>query len=158
MIHYKLKKKETMNRISLLAFILLTSFAANAQTVEEDSKTIIDREFMRELLTNCGVLLGLFLVTAFFLSMMRTYLDSRLKNRLIDKGASESVVTQLLQPMKNESKLEPLKWFSILAGIGLGLALIDAFKPLGIHSLAIMAFSLAAGFLCYYFLSKRTEK
>ncbi len=89
---------------------------------------------------------------------MRSYLDNRLKNKLIDKGASENVVTQLLQPMKNESKLEPLKWFSILSAIGLGLALVDAFKPLGIHSLAIMAFSLAAGFLGYFFLSKRTEK
>jgi hypothetical protein len=147
-----------MNRISFFAFMMLTSLGAYAQNAEEDSKAIIDKDFMRELLTNCAVLLGLFLVSSFFLSIFKSHLDSRLKNKLIDKGASENVVTQLLQPLKSESKLEPLKWFAILSSIGLGLALIGAFKPLGIHSLAIMAFSLAAGFLAYYFLSKKAEK
>lgn len=147
-----------MKKITTIATIMLASFAANAQNVQNDSGVIIDRDFMRELLTNSGVLLGLFLITTFFLTLFRTYLDSKLKNKLIDKGASENVVTQLLQPLKKDSKLEPLKWFSILAGIGLGLALIDAFKPLGIHSLAIMSFSLAAGFLAYYFFSKKAEQ
>jgi hypothetical protein len=145
-----------MKRITTIAAIMLASFAANAQIVQDD-KAIIDKDFMRELLTNCGVLLGLFLISTFFLTLFRTYLDSKLKNKLIDKGASENVVTQLLQPLKKDSKLEPLKWFSILAGIGLGLSLIGAFQPLGIHSLAIMSFSLAAGFLAYYFFSKKVE-
>ena len=146
-----------MKRIATITIIMLASFAANAQNSPDDSR-IIDKDFMRELLTNSGILLGLFLVTTFFLTLFRTFLDSRLKNKLIDKGASENVVTQLLQPLKNDSKLEPLKWFSILAGIGLGLALIGAFQPLGIHSLAIMSFSLAAGFLAYYFFSKKAGK
>jgi hypothetical protein len=146
-----------MKRIATITTVMLASFAVNAQNSPDDAR-IIDKDFMRELLTNSGILLGLFLVTTFFLTLFRTFLDSRLKNKLIDKGASENVVTQLLQPLKNDSKLEPLKWFSILAGIGLGLALIGAFQPLGIHSLAIMSFSLAAGFLAYYFFSKKVEK
>lgn len=147
-----------MKRITTIATIMLTSFAVHAQNVQEESKAIIDKDFMRELLTNCGVLIGIFLFTSFFLTIIRSAFDSKLKNKLIDKGASENVVNQLLQPLKKESKLEPLKWFSILAGIGLGLALIGAFQPLGIHSLAIMAFSLAAGFLAYYFFSKKAEQ
>jgi hypothetical protein len=143
-----------MKRTITIATVMLASFAANAQ---EESKAIIDKDFMRELLTNSGVLIGIFLFTTFFLTIIRSFLDSRLKNKLIDKGASENVVNQLLQPLKKESKLEPLKWFSILSGIGLGLALIGAFQPLGIHSLAIMSFSLAAGFLAYYFFSKKAE-
>jgi len=138
-----------MKKITTIATIMLASFAAHAQNVQEESKAIIDKDFMRELLTNCGVLIGIFLFTSFFLTIIRSALDSRLKNKLIDKGASENVVNQLL---------EPLKWFSILAGIGLGLALIGAFQPLGIHSLAIMSFSLAAGFLAYYFFSKKAEQ
>jgi|ERR1035438_643446 hypothetical protein len=144
-----------MKRITTIAAITLASFAANAQ---EESKAIIDKDFMRELLTNSGVLIGIFLFTTFFLTIIRSVLDSRLKNKLIDKGASENVVNQLLQPLKKDSKLEPLKWFSVLSGIGLGLALIGAFQPLGIHSLAIMSFSLAAGFLAYYFFSKKSEQ
>lgn len=147
-----------MKRITTLATIMLAAFAANAQNVQDESKAIIDKDFMRELLTNSGVLVGIFLFTTFFLTIIRSFLDSRLKNKLIDKGASENVVNQLLQPLKKDSKLEPLKWFSILSGIGLGLALIGAFQPLGIHSLAIMSFSLAAGFLAYYFFSKKSEQ
>jgi hypothetical protein len=151
-----------MKRITTIAAIMLLTFAAHAQAfaqnVTDDPKVIIDREFMRELLTNSGVLLGIFLFTTFFLTIIRSFLDSKLKNKLIDKGASENVVNQLLQPLNKDSKLEPLKWFSILSGIGLGLALIGAFQPLGIHSLAIMAFSLAAGFLAYYFFTKKAEK
>ena len=147
-----------MKKLTTVATILLASFAANAQNVQDDPKAIIDKDFMRELLTNSGVLIGIFLFTTFFLTIIRSFLDSRLKNKLIDKGASENVVNQLLQPLKKDSKLEPLKWFSILSGIGLGLALIGAFQPLGIHSLAIMSFSLAAGFLAYYFFSKKSEQ
>jgi hypothetical protein len=147
-----------MKKIITSALMLSVSFTIYAQNVPEDSKTIIDKDFMRELLTESGVLLGIFIFTTFFLTIIRSALDSRLKNKLIDKGASENVVTQLLQPLKTDSKLEPLKWFSILAGIGLGLALIDAFQPLGIHSLAIMSFSLAAAFLAYYFFTKKTDK
>jgi hypothetical protein len=146
-----------MKKITTIATIMLASLAAHAQNVQDDSKAIIDKDFMRELLTNSGVLIGIFLFTTFFLTIIRSFLDSRLKNKLIDKGASENVVNQLLQPLKKDSKLEPLKWFSILSGIGLGLALIGAFQPLGIHSLAIMSFSLAAGFLAYYFFSKKAE-
>jgi hypothetical protein len=147
-----------MKKITTSAIMILVSFATYAQNVPEDSKTIIDRDFMKELLTESGILLGIFIFTTFILTIVRTALDSRLKNKLIDKGASENIVSQLLQPLKTDSKLEPLKWFSILAGIGLGLALIDAFQPLGIHSLAIMAFSLAAGFLAYYFFTRKVEK
>src|ERR1700734_3573887 len=121
-----------MKKITAFAIMVLANFSIYAQNGPEDTKTIIDRDFMRELLTESGVLLGIFIFTTFFLTIIRAALDSRLKNKLIDKGASENVVTQLLQPLKTDSKLEPLKWFSILAGIGLGLALIDAFQPLGI--------------------------
>ena len=144
-----------MKRISTLVVIMLASFAAHAQT---DPNVIIDKNFMNDLIQISGVLIGIFLFTTFFLAIIRSFLDSKIKNRLIEKGASENIVSQLLQPIKKDSKLEPLKWFSILAGIGLGLALIDVFQPLGIHSLAIMSFSLAASFLGYYFFSKGVEK
>lgn len=147
-----------MKKITSFASLLFFSMGAFAQNNAEAPRPIIDNDFMRELLTTSGVLIGLFLVSSFFLNLIRSFLDGKLKGRLIERGASEDVVNQLLQPLKTESKLEPLKWFSILAGIGLGLLLIDAFQPLGIHSLAIMAFSLAAGFLSYYLLTKKAEK
>jgi hypothetical protein len=147
-----------MKRITILATLFLVTVAAQAQNAPEESKAIIDSGFMRELLSTTGALIAVFLVSTFFLTLIRTYLDSKLKNKLIDKGATEDTVAQLLQPLKKDSKMEPLKWFSILAGIGIGLTFINLSQPLGLHSLAIMAFSLAASFLGYYFFNKKAEK
>ncbi len=86
-------------------------------------------------------------------------LDHRVKDKLIDKGASETIITQLLKPINQESSRDVnIKWFCILAAIGAGLALIGFFQPLGIHSMAIMSFSLAAGFLGYHYFTRKREK
>jgi len=146
-----------MKKITAMATMMLAVLVAQAQNTGEAPKPIIDSDFMRELLSVSGALLAVFLVSTFLLTLIRAYLDSKLKNKLIDKGASENTVTQLLQPLKKESRLEPLKWFSILAGIGLGFTFINLSQPLGFHSLAIMSFSLAASFLGYYFFSRKEE-
>ena len=138
--------------------ILLASLAVNAQDGANESHPIIDSGFMRDLVQVSGILIGMFLVTSFFLNIIRSFLDSKLKNRLIERGTTENVVSQLLQPLKKDNKLEPFKWFSILAGIGLGLSLINFTQPMGIHSLAIMSFCLAASFLGYYYFSKKSQQ
>jgi len=45
-----------------------------------------------------------------------------------------------------------------LTGIGLGLTIINYTLPLGIHSFAIIAFSIAASFLGYFLFLKQDEK
>ena len=146
--------KKTIFSLTLLA----ASAAAIAQDATNETRPIIDSGFMGELIRISGTLLGIFLFTSFFLAIIRSFLDSKLRNKLVDKGTTETVVSQLLQPLKKENKLEPFKWFAILAGIGTGLSIINATQPLGLHSLAIMSFSLAASFLGYYFFSKKTEQ
>jgi hypothetical protein len=147
-----------MKKISIALTLSLASIAAIAQDASNENKPIIDSNFMAELIRISGVLLGIFLFTSFFLAIIRSFLDSKLRNKLVDKGTTETVVSQLLQPLKKDNKLEPFKWFAILAGIGTGLSVINATQPLGLHSLAIMSFSLAASFLGYYFFSKKTEQ
>ena len=51
-----------------------------------------------------------------------------------------------------------IKWFAILTGIGMGLTIINYTLPLGIHPLAIIAFSIAASFLGYFLFLKQDEK
>ena len=145
-----------MKKITGISTLLLASFTMFAQDGSNEPKPIIDSGFMHELLTTSGVLLALFLVTSFFLNLVRTWLDNKLKNKLIERGATENIVSQLLQPLQKDNKLEPFKWFTILAGIGAGLTFINMTQPMGIHSLAIMAFCLAASFLGYYFFSKKS--
>ena len=94
----------------------------------------------------------------FIISVLKRILEHRLKNRIIDKGISESIATSILETNSGENKNANIKWFAILAGIGIGLTGVNYSQPLGFHSLAIMAFSISLSFLGYYFFIKRTEK
>ena len=85
-------------------------------------------------------------------------MDNRLKARMIEKGVSDKVVEQLLQPDGKDVKGQAMKSFLLLSGIGLGLTIINFFLPIGIHSIAIMSFSIALSFLGYYYFLKRSEK
>jgi hypothetical protein len=42
----------------------------------------------------------------------------------------------------------------MFASIGVGLILVRLIQPFGLHSLAILAFSIAAGFGAYYYFSR----
>ena len=86
--------------------------------------------------------------------MIRNHYNFRIKNRILDKGTEENIVRQLLQPEKKENKNYILQWFCLLAAIGAGLFLVNLIRPFGLHSLAIMAFSIAAGFGAYYYFTR----
>ncbi|MBS1948177.1 MAG: hypothetical protein JST47_10455 [Bacteroidetes bacterium] len=144
-----------MKKIATSLFVLLSSVAANAQT---GFQGFYDREFNFDLLHIAGTLIGIFLFTSFFLAIFRLFLDGRIKKRMIEKGVSENIVEQFLQPTKTDNKGVAIKWFLIMACTGIGLFIINATLPLGIHSVAIMALSISAGFLGYYLFIRKSEK
>jgi hypothetical protein len=76
---------------------------------------------------------------------------------MMDKGASEAVIEQLLQPQKKDSRATAIKWAIIVGGIGLGFTLMLLVPPFGIHSVMIMSFTISLSFLCYYYFIRRTE-
>jgi hypothetical protein len=118
-----------------------------------------DRQFIFDSVNICAVLLVIYLVSSFILSIIKQSLEFKLKNRIIDKGTGEQVVAQLMQPeTRNEKRNYLLQWFFILAAIGLGFSIMSLSRPFGLHSLAIMAFSMAAGFGGYYFFTRKTGK
>jgi hypothetical protein len=143
-----------MKRILFSAIIATGSFAAHAQNKDQFS----DGELKFESLHLSMTLLMIVLFSIVILTFVRWILDYRLKNKLIEKGAPDHVVSQLLQPVTNDNKNITIKWFAMLMGLGIGLSLVNYFQPLGIHSLAMMSFSLATSFLGYYFFIKRAEK
>ena len=134
---------------------MLASVAVNAQSSYDPMR---DSSYVFDLTHVVGTLIAVFLITTFILSLIKLYFDHRIKNRMIDKGVSENVVSQLLQPDKKDNSNIAIKWFIIFAGVGVGLTLINVFQPFGIHSLAIMSFCIAAGFLGYYYFTKRSGK
>jgi hypothetical protein len=97
-----------------------------------------------------------FAVAIFY--FIKMILEDRIKNKLIEKGASDSVVTQLLQPVRKDTKNEIIKWVCILGSGGVGLLFVDHFQPLGIRSIAIIALSLSIGLLAYFFFVRQTDK
>jgi hypothetical protein len=87
----------------------------------------------------------------FILQILKRVLDYRLKNKIVDKGIPESIASSILQTETIGEKEINIKWFALLAGTGVGLIIVNYTQPLGIHSLAIMALSVSASFLGYYF-------
>lgn len=101
----------------------------------------------------------LIVVLAFIITMTRQIFENKIKNKIIDKGISESQISAIFQANSGDSKYVNIKWFMLMVGLGLGLIIIHYTMPLGIHSLAVMAFSIAISFLAYhYFLQRKTEK
>jgi Na+/melibiose symporter-like transporter len=100
--------------------------------------------------------LGLFMW--FILAIMERLMDNKLKNKIVDKGIPDSVVASVLKTNPKEDLNTNVKWFTILAGLGIALTAIHYTQPLGIHSLAIMAFCIAASFLGYFFFLKHSDK
>ena len=139
-----MKKLMTVSAAILICFAVQAN--DNVMRISEDMIQVFAAIFV----------VGMFMY--FIISVLKRILDHRLKNRIIDKGISETIATSILETNSGENKNANIKWFAILAGIGIGLTGVNYSQPLGFHSLAIMAFSISLSFLGYYFFVKKTEK
>ena len=142
-----------MNKLLTAAIIFFTPFVLHAQQDRFGSGFTIKDEYFR-IITGIFVL---YLVITFLITIIKSILDFRLKSKMVDKGVSDTVVEQFLQPQSRDAKTQAIKAFLILAGIGLGLTVINFTIPMGIHSFAIMAFTIALSFLGYFFYIRRSE-
>ena len=140
-----------MKKIFGLLASIATPFLVNAQDG-------YSTEFDRKIFEICATIfvVGLFMV--FILIIMKRILDHRIKNKILDRGITDNVAMSILQTNPNENRNINIKWFAILTGIGAGLSLVNFTRPLGIHSLAIMTFSIAVSFLGYYYFLRKSEK
>jgi hypothetical protein len=141
-----------MKKINLLAALVLASLPVFAQGDRQNS--LNDPEVVRIIFTIAVIII--FMV--FILGIMKLYLGHRLKNKIIDKGISENIATSVLQANHQEDRNSSVKWFMLMAGTGAGLLIVNYTQPLGIHSLAIMSFSISAGFLGYDLFTRYAGK
>jgi drug/metabolite transporter (DMT)-like permease len=140
-----------MKKIISSAAILTLPFVVNAQNKNTSG---IDKETF-------NIIASIFVVALFMifiLAILKRLLDNRVKNKIIDKGIPENIASSILQTNSREDRNINIKWFSVLAGLGIGFTIINYTLPLGFHSLAIMAFSISFSFLGYHFFSKQSEK
>lgn len=144
-----------MKKLIFLVAIVFIPALSNAQN---PYKFTDGSSVTRGLIDIPAMILVLYLVIMLIINIIRTIMDHRLKSKMIDKGVSENIVMQFLQPRNQDVKNQSIKWFLILTGIGAGLTMINFSLPIGIHSIAIMSFSIAASFFGYYYFQKRSEK
>lgn len=142
-----------MKKVFISLLFLIVSLVVNAQGGYDPFS---DKEMTHEIMRSLVILAVLYLLVTFILSLIRLNLENRLKKTMLEKGTPENIVAQLL-PKGKQEKYTVIKWFTIPAAIGIGLIMVNVFQPLGFHSIIIMIFSIALGFLVYYFLIKRLD-
>ena len=146
-----------MKKISLTVFVSLLAIATQAQD-HENFEPFKDRDFLFDILHIGTMLIAIYLIASFILQIFKTGMTARIKNRMLDKNTEENIVKELLQPDKKENKNYILQWFFILVAIGVAFLLLMLTSPFGLHSLAIIAFCIAAGFGAYYYFTKHNEE
>ena len=143
-----------MKKILALIPTSLLGLAANAQN---DYRYAI--RYNEELFQVSAAIIVAGMFMLFIINIIKRIFEHRLKNKIVDKGISENIAHSILDTRTTEdNKNANIKWFSILAGIGIGLMGVYYTQPLSFHSLAIMAFSISLSFLGYYFFTRKTEK
>jgi len=120
--------------------------------------TAQDSEFNGEVFRTISMIFVLAMFMLFILAIMKKIMDHRVRRKLLEKSVPESLVNTLLHTEPVSAMSGNVKWFLLLLGAGIALTLIHRQLPLGIHSIAIMAFCLSGSFLCYFLFLRFVEK
>jgi len=147
-----------MNVSKKLITIIPAMLIFAAARAEDRNGFPIDRDFMVDAFHIGATLFLLYLCFNFVLDILQRNLDHRIKSRAIAAGSSETMVGRLLARQKKDFRRGALAWICVLLAIGLGLSIINLTLPFGLHSMAILAFSIGAGLLAFYVISGRQRK
>jgi F0F1-type ATP synthase assembly protein I len=140
------------------ALIIITALSGSIVAYAQDKpEPLINRDLIFDLVHVIMFILVVYLISSFILQLVRQNLDFRLKSKIVERQTDQQIVSQLVQPDKINPMNSLLQWICTLVGVGIGFALISYTQPFGLHSLAIMALSVAAGLGVYYFIAKRTK-
>lgn len=134
----------------ILSILLITLLPAQGKA-QAAGNTYIDRDQVALAVT---ILLVAF-VLIFLLELIKRYLDHRLKEKVLESGASEQLAALLLQRDGQDLLRACIKWLAVFLGLACGFAII-AIGGLSVSAgLAVIAFCLSGSFLSYYIFLKR---
>jgi len=119
---------------------------------------LIDRGFIVDAFHISATIFLLYLSFNFILELLQRNLDHRIKGKAIVAGASESMIGRLLTRKKKDLRSSVLAWICVLLALGVGVSIVNLTLPFGLHSLAIMAFSIGVGLLIFYVISGRQRR
>ena len=148
-------KKTVTTAISFLATMQI--FAQNTPTMETELKEIetLSEESPIEFIF--PILFMSFLIVM-LITLVKYFLEFRLKNKLIDKGMANQLSNYLVEKKEQEKQNEIIKLAILFFGIGLGLLFTYFSAPLNIHSIAIMSLSLGLSYWAYFLYLKKQSK
>jgi len=135
-----------MKKIPYIICLTMLPYLARAQSKDMAF-------FDQDMIKICLALISTGVLLLFILEVVKQFFDYRLKNRIIELRVPEEVANAILKPETGRSSM---KWVSVFTAVGIGLTLIHFARPLGIHSVAILAFSTAAGFLGFFYYLRKS--
>ena len=139
----------------LLLLFCLTAWGAQAQSVPVLAPDYSTLQYIAK--SVFLPIFGLFLLCNFVLVAIKLVLNYLLKRQIVAAATSESIVERLL-PGPQDEQNKVVKWVALLLSIGGGLTVSSWYQPWGIHSVIILIFSTALGFLAYYLFLRRQTK
>lgn len=142
-----------MKKIIASTLILLATVPAFAQ---DQLTANVDESFAIEPVSEIllPILFMSFLVFM-LVSLVKYFLEYRLKNKLIERGTPEQLSAYRSNKNDKEKQNEAIKLAILFCGLGIGLILVYLTAPIQIHSLAIMALSLGVSYLAYFFYLRK---
>jgi hypothetical protein len=144
-----------MKGFLLLLLFCLTTWGVQAQST---SVPVLDNSTLEFLARRIFLpALALFMLGHFIIVAIKLVLNYLLKRQIVAAAASESVIKQLL-PASQDEQNKVVKWIALLLSTGVGLWVCGRYLPIGIHSVIILLFSTAFGFLAYYLFLRRQTK
>jgi hypothetical protein len=139
--------------------ITAASLASSVAATAQNNDPYYMMGYNKDIFEICATVFVVGMFMFFIITVMKKIFEHRLKNKIVDKGISEAVAQSILETKSaEENKNVNIRWFSILAGMGIGLTGVNYTQPLGFHSLAIMAFSVSLSFLGYYLFVRSSGK
>ena len=143
---------QLMKRFLLLLLCCLTAGGAAAQDTGA-LVPVLDEELAEKVFA----FTVLFLLSNFVLASIKLVLNYLLKKQIVAAAPPENIVERLL-PSPQDEQNKVVKWVALLLSSGAGLTACSWYLPLGLHSVIILLFSTAFGFLAYYLYLRRQPK
>jgi len=123
-------------------------------TFSQSGKGSGNTEIMIFAMNAIAILLSIWIASSFLLTLVRLFLNNRLRRTLIERNASPEVISEIMPTQRDHAELA-LKYCCIFTAAGAGLTVCYYTQPLGLHSAIILSFAVALGLLAYYLISKR---
>ena len=148
-----------MKKIATSLLILITSALSFAQSIP--SISVSSNSNIRPEEPIGHVLLPILFIAflaVMLVTLIKYFLDFRLKNKLIDRGMAEQLASHLAGKNPKEKQHDTIKLALLFFGVGLGLTVTYFTSPVDIHSIAIMAFCIGLSYLVYFLYLRSASK